>query len=121
MHDHISQILLLNALSTTPDSRIIDVLHLCNLYESKTGHVVIQSFGLGNSQLHLMNDRIDLGVILDLILCLKVNRSIDRRALFDADSLIGRQIFLLDVPQSVTVAGKADSPCQYKKKYCLWI
>ena len=93
LHDDISQILLLNALSTTPDSRIIDVLHLCNLYESKTCHVVIQRFGFGNSQLHFADDRIDLGIIFDLILSLEVNRSISRRAFFDADGLIAGKIF----------------------------
>ena len=72
-----------------------------------------------------MDDRIDLGVILDLILCLEVNRSIRRRAFFDTDRLIAGKILLFDVPQGVTVAGKADSPqvstrgivpCQYTKK-----
>ena len=109
MHDHISQILLLNALSSAPDSCIINVLHLCDGNESKSGHVVVQSLGLGNGKAHLMDDRIDLGVILNLILGLEVNRSVSRRALFDADRLIAGKILLLDVPQSVSVAGKADS------------
>ena len=59
--------LLLNALSTTPDRRIIDVLHLCDLNETEPGHVVIQSFSFRNGQSHLMDDGIDLGVILNLI------------------------------------------------------
>ena len=92
-----------------PDSCIIDVLHLCNRYESKTCHVVIQRFGFGNSQLHFAHDRIDLGIIFDLILSLEVNRSVGRRAFFDADGLIAGKIFFFDVSQSVTVAGKADS------------
>ena len=54
MHDHISLILLLYALSATPDSRVVDVLHLRDLYEAKSGHVVVQSLGLGDSQSHLM-------------------------------------------------------------------
>ena len=121
LHDDIPQILFLYALPSAPDGGIVDVLHLRNFYKAKTGHVVIQRFGFGNSHLHFADDRIDLGIIFDLLLCLKVNRSIDRRALFDADGFIARKILLFDVPQSVTVAGKADSPCQYKKKYCLWI
>ena len=109
MHDHIPQVLFLYTLSSAPDSRIIDVLHLCDLYEAKTGHVVVQSLGLSNGKAHLMDDGIDLDVVFDLILGLEVNGSVSRRALFDADSLIGRQILLFDVPQGVTVAGKADS------------
>ena len=40
---------------------------------------------------------------------LEVNRSIRRRAFFDTDGLERGQILFLDVPQSVSVAGKADS------------
>ena len=109
LHDYILQILLLNTLSATPDSRVIDVLHLRNRHESETGHVVIQRFGFCNGQTHLMDDGINLGVVLDLILGLEVNGSISRRALFDADGLIAGKILLFDVPQSVSVAGKADS------------
>ena len=128
MHDHISLILLLYALSPAPHGRVVDVLHLCN--ESKTGHVVIQGFGFRNGQAHLMDNRIDLGVVFDLVLCLKINRRIGGRAFFDADRLIAGKILLLDVPQSVSVAGKADSPqmstrgidaFQYTKKYCMGI
>ena len=89
MHDDISQILLLNALSSAPHGSIVDVLHLCDLYESKSGHVVIQRFSFRNGQTHLMDNRIDLGIVFDLILRLKVNRSISWRAFFDADGLIG--------------------------------
>ena len=64
MHDDISQVLLLNALSATPDGSIVDVLHLRNLYESESSHVVIQSLGFSNGQAHLMDDRIDLGILL---------------------------------------------------------
>ena len=67
MHDDISQVLLLNALSSSPHGRIIDVLHLRNLYETESGHVVVQRFSFRNGQTHLMDDGIDLGVILDLI------------------------------------------------------
>ena len=73
LHDHIPKILFLYALSSSPDSRIIDVLHLRDLNESESGHVVIQGFFFYNGQTHLMNDRIDLGVILNLILGLEVN------------------------------------------------
>ena len=92
--------------------------------------VIIQRFGFCNGQAHLVDDGIDLGVIFDLILCLEVNRSIRRRAFFDADGLKCGQILLFDVPERVTVADKADSPqvstrgivpCQYTKKYCVWI
>ena len=109
LHDYISQVLFLYALSATPDSRIIDILHLGNLYESKSCHVVIQRFGFGDGKAHLMDNRIDLGVIFDLVLSLKVNGSIGGRAFFDTDRLIAGKILLLNVPQSVTVAGKADS------------
>ena len=89
MHDHISQILFLYAFSSAPHGSIVDVLHLCDLNESKTGHVVIQSFSFRNGQAHLMNNRIDLGIVLNLGLGLEVNRSIRLRAFFDADGLIG--------------------------------
>ena len=85
LHNHISQILLLYALSATPDGSIIDILHLRNLYESESGHVVIQGFFFDDGQAHLVDNRIDLGVIFDLILGFKVNRSIGGRALFDTD------------------------------------
>ena len=58
----------------------------------------------------MIDDRIDLGVVLNLILGLEVNRSVSQRAFFDTDGLKCGQILLFDVPQSVTVAGKADSP-----------
>ena len=73
LHDHIPQVLLLNTLSSSPDSRIIDVLHLRDRDKSQTCHVVVQSLFFCNSQPHLMDDRIDLGVILNLILGLEVN------------------------------------------------
>ena len=78
LHDYISQILLLYALSSAPHGGIVDVLHLRDLYEAKSGHVVVQGFGFGDGQTHLMNDRIDFGVVLDLILGLEVNRSVSR-------------------------------------------
>ena len=109
LHDHIPQVLFLYALSATPDSGIVDILHLRDLYESKSGHVVIQSLGFSNSQSHLMDDGINLGVILDLVLCLEVNGSVGGRAFLDADRFVDGQILLLDVPQSVSVAGKTDS------------
>jgi hypothetical protein len=109
LHDHISQVLFLYTLSSAPNSRVINVLHLRNLYESKSCHVVIQSFSFRNGQTHLMNNRIDLGIVLNLGLGLEVNGSIRWRAFFDTDGLERGQIFLLDVPQSVTVASKADS------------
>ena len=109
LHDDIPQILFLYALPSAPDGGIVDVLHLCNLYESKTGHVVIQSFSFRNGQAHLMDDGIDLGVILNLVLGLEVNRSVGRRAFFNTDRLINGKILLLDVPQGVSVAGKANS------------
>ena len=109
LHDHISQVLLLYALSATPDSSIVDVLHLRDLNESETGHVVVQSLSLGDSKAHLMNDRINFGVVFDLVLSLEINRSISRRAFFDTDGLIAGNILLLNVPQGVSVAGKADS------------
>ena len=130
MHDHISQILLLNVLSSAPDGRIVDILHLGNLYEAKTCHVVVQRFFFYDGQAHLMDDGINLGVVLDLILGLEVNGSVGGRAFFDTDGLVAGKIFLLDIPQGVTVAGKADSQqmstrgiaaFQYTKKYCLWI
>ena len=62
LHDHIPLILLLNALSPTPYSRIVDILHLCDLYESKSSHVVIQRLSLGDGKAHLTNNCIDLGV-----------------------------------------------------------
>ena len=77
-----------------------------------------------------MDDGIDLGVVLNLVLGLEVNGSVGGRAFFDADGLKCGQILLFDVPERVTVAGKADSPqvstrgivpCQYTKKYCAWI
>ena len=109
LHDHISQVLLLYALSATPDSSIVDVLHLRDLYESKSGHVVVQSLSLGDSKAHLMNDRINFGVVFDLVLSLEINRSISWRAFFDTDGLIAGKILLFDIPQGVTVTGKADS------------
>ena len=109
LHDHISQVLLLYALSATPDSSIVDVLHLRDLNESETGHVVVQSLSLGDSKAHLMNDRINFGVVFDLVLSLEINRSISWRAFFDTDGLIAGKILLLNVPQGVTVASKADS------------
>ena len=109
LHDYISQILLLYALSATPNCRVIDILHLRDLNESETCHVVVQSLFFCNGQAHLMDDRINLGVIFDLILGLEVNGSVSRRAFFDADGLISGKILLLDVPQGVSVAGKADS------------
>ena len=130
MHDHISQILLLNALSSTPDGSIIYILHLRDLYESETGHVVIQGFFFYNGQAHLMDNGINLGVVFDLILGLNVNGSIGRRAFFDADGIKCGQILLFDVPERVTIAGEGDSPqmstrsiddFQYTKKYCFWI
>ena len=108
-HDHISQILFLYALSSSPDSRIIDVLYLRDFYEAKSSHVVVQSLGFSNGQTHLMNNRIDLGIVLNLILGLEVNGSIGRRAFFDTDGLIAGKILLLNVPQGVSVAGEADS------------
>ena len=56
-----------------------------------------------------MDNRIDFGIVLNLILGLKVNGSIGRRAFFDTDGLERGQILLLDVPQGVSVAGKANS------------
>ena len=109
LHDYISQILLLYALSATPDSRVINILHLCNRYESESGHVVVQGFGFGDGQAHLMNDRIEFGVVLDLILGFKVNGSVGGRAFFNTDGLERGQILLLNVPQGVSVASKADS------------
>ena len=109
LHDYISQILLLNALSATPNSRIVDILHLRDLYESEASHVVIQRFGFGDGQTHLMDDGIDLGVVFDFILGLEVNRSVGGRAFFDTDGFIAGKILLLDVPQGVTVTGKTDS------------
>ena len=91
MHDDIPQILFLYALPSAPDGGIVDVLHLRNFYKAKTGHVVIQRFGFGNSQLHFADDRIDLGIIFDLILSLEVNRSVGRRAFFDTDGLISQK------------------------------
>ena len=99
----------MNALSATPDSSIVDVLHLRDLNESETGHVVIQSLGFRNGQAHLVDDRIDFGVVFDLVLSLEINRSISRRAFFDTDGLIAGKILLLNVPQSMTVTGKSDS------------
>ena len=89
LHDYISQILLLYALSATPNCRVIDILHLRDLNESETCHVVVQSLFFCNGQAHLMDNRIHLGVVFDLVLGLEVNGSISRRALFDADGLIG--------------------------------
>ena len=109
LHDHIPQVLFLYALSATPDSGIVDILHLRDLYKTKSCHVVIQRFGFCNGQSHLMNDGIDLGVVLNLILGLKVNRRIGGRAFFDTDRLVNGQILLFDIPQSVSVAGKTDS------------
>ena len=109
LHDYISQILLLYALSATPNCRVIDILHLRDLNESETCHVVVQSLFFCNGQAHLMDNRIHLGVVLDFVLCLKINRRIGGRAFFDADRLIRRQILFLNVPQGVTVAGEADS------------
>ena len=99
----------MNALSSAPHGGIVDVLHLRDLYESKSSHVVIQGFFFYNGQAHLMDNRIHLGVVFDLILGFKVNGSIGWRAFFDTDGLIAGKILLLDVPQGVTVAGKADS------------
>ena len=64
LHDDISQILFLYAFPSAPDGGIVDVLHLRNCYKAKTGHVVIQSLGFSNGQAHLMDDRIDLGILL---------------------------------------------------------
>ena len=109
MHDYIPLILFLYALSSAPDGRIIDILHLRDLYESEPGHVVIQSFSFRNGQSHLMNDGIDLGVVFNLVLGLKVDGSVSRRAFFDANRFVNGQLLLLDVPQSMTVAGESDS------------
>ena len=73
LHDHIPKIIFLYALSSSPDSRIIDVLHLRDRDKSQTCHIVVQSLFFRNGQTHLMDDRIDLGVILNLILGLEVN------------------------------------------------
>ena len=56
-----------------------------------------------------MDNRIDLGVIFNLGLGFEVNGSVRRRAFFDADRLIAGKILLFDIPQGVTVTGKADS------------
>ena len=109
MHDDISQVLLLNTLSSAPDSGIVDVLHLRDLYEAKSCHVVIQSFSFRNGQAHLMDDGINLSVAFNLVFSLEINGSVCWRALFNADRLVNGQIFLLNVSQSVSVAGKADS------------
>ena len=50
-----------------------------------------------------------LDVILNLILSLEVDKGIGGRAFFDTDGLIAGKILLLDVPQGVPVASKADS------------
>ena len=50
-----------------------------------------------------------LGVILNLILGLEVDKGIGGRAFFDTDGLIAGKILLFDIPQGVTVTGKADS------------
>ena len=109
LHDYISLILLLYALSATPNSRIVDILHLRDLNESESGHVVIQGFFFYDGQAHLVDNGINLGVVFNLGFGLEVNRSIRWRAFFDTDGLIGRKILFLDVPQGVTVAGKTDS------------
>ena len=107
--EELASILLLNILSSAPNGRIVDLLHMRDLYKSKSCHVVVQGFFFNDGQMHLMDDGIDLGVVFDLVLCLKINRRISGRAFFDADRLIAGKILLLDVPQSVSVAGKADS------------
>ena len=83
---HITLILFLYALSSSPDSRIIDVLHLRDRDKSQTCHVVVQRLFFCNSQPHLMDDRVNLSVVLNLILGLKVDRNIDRRRLCDGVS-----------------------------------
>ena len=99
MHNHISLILLLYAFSATPNGGIVDVEHLCDLYEAQTRHVVVQGFSFCNTQTHLVDNRINLGVVLDLVLSFKVNGGICGRAFFNADGAGYVQILLLDISQ----------------------
>ena len=61
MHNHIPQILLLNALSSTPDSRIVDILHLRDLNESESGHGMYGEIHAAVAD-HFFVGRVDDGV-----------------------------------------------------------